>query len=88
MVNVNVKMNIENIKIEVFPDGRMDDINTAKYAKTTVKTLAKMRSLGTGPRFYKAGGNGRPFYYTDDVDDWIKAGGKLKKSSEARRLDK
>jgi len=54
----------------VLPDGRMDAKNTATYTGLTVKTLAIMRSNGTGPKFVKIG---RVFYYREDLDAWLKS---------------
>ena len=76
-------MILKDIVISVYPDGRMDDENTAKYVDTTQNTLAKMRSEGTGPKFFKAGGKGKPWYYQTDVDDWLRKSGELQKSSDA-----
>jgi predicted DNA-binding transcriptional regulator AlpA len=68
-------MSIETTKLQfpsvlVLPDGRMDAKNTAAYTGLTVKTLAIMRSNGTGPRFVKIG---RVFYYREDLDAWLKS---------------
>ena len=72
---------IKEIEIKMYPGGRMDPDNAGKYLKKSTKTLAKMRSLGTGPRYSKKGGI---WYYKSDLDDWLKEGGKLFKSSQAK----
>ena len=48
-------INIDHIKVTAFPDGRVDTINASRYLGLSVKTLAIMRSDGTGPRFIKRG---------------------------------
>lgn len=55
--------------IHVFPDGRMDANSAAAYTGLTVKSLAIMRSLGTGPAFFKLGK--KCFYQREDLDAWI-----------------
>ena len=75
-------MILKEIEVEIYPDGRMDDENAAKYLKYSTNTLAKMRSQGTGPRFYKKAGI---WYYQADLDDWIREGGKLSKSSQVKQ---
>ena len=72
---------IKKIEIEMYPDGRMDPNNAAKYLKLSTNTLAKMRCLGTGPMYTKKGGI---WYYMTDLDDWLREGGKLSKSSQAK----
>ena len=74
-------MIMKEIEVETYPGGRMDSDNAAKYLKLSTNTLAKMRSLGTGPRYIKKGGI---WYYRSDLDDWLKEGGKLSKSSHAK----
>jgi len=59
---------IEAITVKMFPDGRLDTHNTALYLGLKEKTLAMMRSQGTGPPFIK---RGRIFYYKEDLDAWI-----------------
>lgn len=46
--------------IQMYPDGRMDAANAARYAGLAPKTLAMMRCSGTGPMFVK---RGRIFYF-------------------------
>jgi hypothetical protein len=61
---------IEIKKVIVLPDGRMDTKNAARYLGLSEKTLAMMRSTGTGPAFVK---RGRVFYYQMDLDQWLRA---------------
>ena len=53
----------ERVKVVVFPDGRLDTENAARFLGLSPKTLAIMRSTGAGPRFMK---RGRVFYFLDD----------------------
>jgi hypothetical protein len=54
--------------IQMYPDGRMDAANAARYAGLAPKTLAMMRCSGTGPKFVK---RGRIFYFKEDLDQWL-----------------
>jgi len=69
---------IEEVKVSVLPDGRMDAENSARYAGYKPKTMAMMRCAGTGPEFIK---RGKIFYFKDALDRWIADG---KKKSTAR----
>lgn len=66
----------KQIKVTILPDGRMDSENGALYAGLRPKTMAMMRSAGTGPEFIK---RGKIFYFKDALDRWIAEG--LKKST-------
>lgn len=57
-----------------YPDGRLDTLNAAKYLGISLKTLAMMRTRGTGPKFIKPG---RIFYYKADLTEWLVAKGKM-----------
>ena len=46
---------IQRLKVVIFPDGRLDTDNSARFLGLSAKTLAMMRSAGTGPRFVKRG---------------------------------
>ncbi|BCR05315.1 hypothetical protein DESUT3_23840 [Desulfuromonas versatilis] len=61
------------IDIEILPDGRMDTANTAAYIGYKVHTLAQWRHEKKGPPYIK---RGRVYYFKDDVDAWLKEGGK------------
>ena len=69
---------IEEIKVVVLHDGRMDTFNSAKYCGLSPKTMAMMRSSGDGPEYIK---RGKVFYFKDALDSWIAAG---KKQSTGR----
>lgn len=55
-----------------FPDGRLTVKDAAIYLGFKDKTLAMMRSNGTGPKFIK---RGRIFYYEEDLKEWLKGEG-------------
>jgi len=74
-------VNITEIEIKTYPGGRMDPENAAKYLKLSPNTLAVMRSQGTGPMYTKKGGI---WYFQADLDNWLREGGKLSKSSQAK----
>lgn len=57
--------------IYIFPDGRMDTANAAKYLGVSPKTMAIMRSMGTGCPYHKIGK--AVFYRKDDLDAFIEA---------------
>ena len=57
---------VEQIKVRVLPDGRMDRVNAAKYVGRAPKTLAMWALEGKGPPSIKVGG--RIFYYRDALD--------------------
>lgn len=67
-------------QIHARPDGRLDPSNAATYLGLSAKTLANMRTLGTGPRFIK---RGRIFYRIADLDTWL-AEGESRSTAEAR----
>ncbi len=69
-----VSATFESITIAMFPDGRLDTKNAARYLGLKEKTLAMMRGSGTGPKFIK---RGRIFYFKDDLDSWLNADGRL-----------
>lgn len=62
---------VEVEKVLILPDGRMDTKNAARYLGLSEKTLAMMRSAGTGPVYVK---RGRVFYYKEDLDVWLREG--------------
>ena len=62
---------IENQKVLVLPDGRMDTSNAARYVGLSEKTMAMKRSDGTGPPYVK---RGRVFYFREDLDHWLREG--------------
>jgi len=64
---------IETVSVKMYPDGRMDSKNAARYVGLEEKTLAMKRSDGTGPHYIK---RGRIFYFKDDLDAWLNEGKK------------
>lgn len=57
---------IEEVKIRVMPDGRVNRAHAAAYLDRSPKTLADWHSKGIGPRARKVGG--RVFYYLRDLE--------------------
>ena len=57
--------------MRIYPDGRVVAHDAARYLGISGRTLANMRSLGTGPRFVK---RGKIFYFIRDLDTWLEAG--------------
>ena len=72
---------IETTPVIALPGGRFDSVNAARYLGCSSKTLAMMRCKGTGPRFIK---RGRIFYYQDDLDGWLNAGGRVASTAQAK----
>lgn len=71
---------VEFVRVTVLPDGRLDAKNAASYLGLSTKTLAMMRSAGTGPRYVK---RGRIFYFKADLDDWVE-GGRVWSTAQSR----
>jgi helix-turn-helix protein len=55
-------------------------VESAKYLRRAVQTLAKWRCEGVGPTYYKIGG--RVLYLKDDLDSFI-AGGRVDHPADA-----
>jgi hypothetical protein len=72
---------IQLVKVVVFPDGRLDTENSARYLGLSPKTLAMMRSAGTGPKFIK---RGRVFYYLEDLQAWLAEQPRVSSTAHAR----
>lgn len=68
------------LEVTILPDGRMDARNAAIYVGLSAKTMAMMRSKGSGPPFVK---RGRIFYFLKDLDKWMREG--LAKSTAQAR---
>lgn len=66
-------MEVETVRVQILPDGRMDTKNAAAYVGVSVNHLEKMRWKGSGPRFVKLGAK-RVFYFKEDLDVWIRSG--------------
>ena len=60
---------VEQVRVRILPDGRMDRENAAKYLGVAVKTLAMWQLQGKGPPSRLVGG--RRFYYKADLDAFI-----------------
>lgn len=73
---------IQRKEVMLFPDGRMDTKNTSTYTGLSEKTLAMMRCNGNGPKFVK---RGRIFYFLEDVDTWLNAGGRCSSTAQAQQ---
>jgi hypothetical protein len=65
----------------IYPDGRLDSVNAAKYIGAKPKTLAQWRCEGKGPQFIK---RGRIFYFKEDLDIWLIGNGKAQSTAQAR----
>jgi hypothetical protein len=67
-----VSDSIDNVRVRVLPDGRMDRETAARYLGRRPKTLAMWALQGKGPRSIKVAG--RIFYFREDLDSFIRAG--------------
>lgn len=72
---------LKSVEVVVFPDGRLDTANAAKYLGLSPKTLAIMRSNGKGPSFVK---RGRVFYFLDDLRAWMDEQPRVRSTAQAR----
>jgi hypothetical protein len=63
-----MEIDIEKITVTVYPDGRLDSKNAARYLGLSEKTLAMMRWKGTGPEYIK---KGKIFYFRSALDLWL-----------------
>lgn len=57
-------------EIRRYPDGRVTAKDAATYLGLSEKTLANMRTKGTGPKFVKIG---KVFYFVSDLDAWLQS---------------
>jgi len=73
-------MTIQITSVTMYPDSRLDVKNAARYLGFSDKTLAMMRYRGIGPRYIK---RGRIFYYKEDLDRWLNAGGRIISTTQA-----
>ena len=62
---------LESVKVRLFPDGRMTRKGASKYVGLSEKTLAILATKGEGPRYTK---RGKVFYYKADLDEWLRKG--------------
>lgn len=79
---MNAAISTKTKEVVMYPDGRMDTRNTSTYTGLSEKTLAMMRCNGNGPKFVK---RGRVFYFRDDVDLWLNAGGRFTSTAQAQQ---
>ena len=50
---------IEQVKVQILPDGRLDRVNAARYLGRAPKTLAEWTRLGLGPKSFLVGWSSR-----------------------------
>lgn len=62
---------VEQVRVRVLPDGRMDRQNAAKYLGRAVKTVA-MWDLEDPTKLGGVKVGGRRFYYKDRLDAFIR----------------
>jgi hypothetical protein len=74
---------VETVRVVAYPDGRLNTDNAARFLGLSTKTLAIMRSNGTGPRFMK---RGRVFYFLDDLQSWVEESKRVRSSAQARLI--
>ncbi len=79
-MNGTIKFSAVQSSVNVLPDGRVRTKDAAAYLGLAEKTLAMMRSKGTGPPFVK---RGKVFYFVDDLDAWVQAG-RAQSTAQAR----
>ncbi len=60
---------IDQVRIRVLPDGRMDRENAARYLGRRPKTLSMWSLEGKGPPAHKAGG--RVVYFKRELDQFL-----------------
>ena len=60
---------VEQVRVRVLPDGRMDRKNAAKYLGVAVKTLAMWQLHGKAPPSRLVGG--RRYYFKAALDAFI-----------------
>lgn len=72
---------LNQLRVSIYPDGRLDTRNTAQYIGVSKKTLEMWRCQGTGPAFIKPG---RIFYFKDDLDEWLNEVGRLRSTAQSQ----
>jgi hypothetical protein len=73
---------MHSVIVQMYPDGRLDRTNAARYTGFSTKTLAMHATAGTGPKFQKIGG--RVFYRREDLDAWLTSFRIVSSTAEAR----
>lgn len=61
---------VDQPRVRVLPDGRMNRADAARYLGCKPKTLAMWKLQGKGPRSVKVGG--LRYYYQNDLDAFIR----------------
>ncbi len=79
---MNTVNSAKTTEVTIYPDGRVDTRNASAYVGLSEKTMAMKRCDGTGPRFVK---RGRIFYFKEDLDSWIIAGGRCTSTAQAQQ---
>lgn len=70
----SLRKSMTKIEVLLYPDGRLDRKNAARYLGLSPNTLACLASRGHGPRYIK---RGRIFYFQADLDVWLREGERL-----------
>ena len=78
---MDTKNSPKTTEVTMYPDGRLNTLNASLYVGLSEKTLAMMRCNGSGPRFVK---RGRIFYFKEDLDSWLNAGGRMTSTAQAQ----
>lgn len=78
---MNAANSTKTKEVTMYPDGRVDTRNASAYVGLSEKTLAMMRCNGNGPKFVK---RGRIFYFREDLDSWLNAGGRFTSTAQAQ----
>jgi len=73
---------IQRKEVTLYPDGRMDTKNASTYTGLSEKTMAMQRCNVSGPKFIK---RGRIFYFKEDLDNWLNAGGRHTSTAQAQQ---
>jgi hypothetical protein len=60
---------VEQVRVRILPDGRMNRANASRYLGVAQKTLAMWQLQRKGPRSVLVGG--RRFYYRRDLDAFV-----------------
>ena len=79
---MNAANSTKTKEVTMYPDGRVDTRNASAYVGLSEKTLAMMRCNGNGPKFVK---RGRIFYFREELDSWLNAGGRFTSTAQAQQ---
>lgn len=78
------KINTKCLEVKMYPDRRMDVKNASAYLGLSTKTLAMMRTNGTGPKYIK---RGKVFYYENDLIDWLNKNGRSTSTAQTMHFE-